>query len=421
MRLNSTAKFLFLAPMALMLPVAAQASCAAPSTNFFSLTATVGAGCGSFGTNTAEAFLDELKTSGLSTISGISYTGVEAASISANFNKLPISLAFPNTGSTGSGAVLTFAIPALGVNQTFQGATRDDSRDQLKDYLKKNDIIGKIMKYQAENSPYSPIAGPGGLIPTQAAASFDDNFTNTATNIAAPASAAATGGKSTNLAGVALSYGSLNVADSSTKVTTLPLSYTIRNDIDPRRQLVISLPITQIDANGAKSYEAGLGVAYRVPMSDQWTLTPGVKLGVTGSKDLATLAAVSSGTITSTYIWELPNFDVALGNQVGYYKTMKVGSGDYSADPGITSTTFRNGVMLSQPVSFGGQKMSLEYSLIDTRYTGSKFYVDNTQEISITLGTNKRAFSARSFFRGGLTFLHGKDTSGVTANFGYWF
>lgn len=417
MHCNSAHKLLLLA---LLAPAAAQAACPASSTNFYSLSATVGSGCGSFGGNTAQAFFDQLKTSGLSALSGITYTGTEVANITANFNSLPITLAFPTQNSP----LLKFDIAALGVSQTFQGATRDESRALLEDYIKKNGIIGKIMQYQAANSPYSPIAGPGGAIPTMAAASFDDNFNNTASNIAAPAGAAAAAsnnGSTPNLVGAALSYGSLKVLDSSTKVTTLPLSYTIRNDIDPRRQLVFSLPLTQIDANGAKSYSGGLGVSYRLPMSDQWTLTPGVKVGVSGSKDLATLAAIAGGSVTSTYIWEMDNFDVAMGNQIGYYKSLKVTAGDYSADPGINSTVFRNGVMLSQPVSVGGQKMSLEYSLVDTRYTGTKFYVDNTQEISITLGTNKRAYSSRSFFRGGLTFLRGKDTNGVTANIGYWF
>ena len=47
--------------------------------------------------------------------------------------------------------------------------------------------------------------------------------------------------------------------------------------------------------------------------------------------------------------------------------------------------------------------------------------MDNYQEFSRTVGTNKNAFSARSFFRAGLTVTHGKGTQGVSGNIGYWF
>ena len=114
--------------------------------------------------------------------------------------------------------------------------------------------------------------------------------------------------------------------------------------------------------------------------------------------------------------------NVAMGNMLSYNRTAKIQSGEYSSNPDITSTVVRNGLMLSQPANWNGQKLSVEYSLVDTRYTGgTKLYIDNTQEIGITVGTNKNAFSARSFLRGGLTYLRGKDTKGFTANIGYWF
>lgn len=418
MRIRSAKLSFILVPAALAVCSAAQADCL-PSNGIFKLSATVGAGCGSFSTSTADTFIDKIKQSGLSSLSGITYTGNEITSISADFNSLPLMVSYPNAGFTGSGALLNFSIPALGINRSFQGADRDASQKLLKDYLKTGDIIGQVMKYQATNSSHSPIAGPGGAIPSMVAAGFNENFTDTATNIVGPASQSA--GAVSNLIGVAIQYNSYKVKDIQTNVTTLPLSYTVRNDIDPRRQLVFSMPITASSTGGAKSYGGSAGVSYRFPMNDQWTLTPGIKASVVGSKDLATVAAIASGSLTSTYLWPMSKFDLVMGNMVGYYRTLKVTAGDYSADPGISSTVFRNGLMLSHPVEMGGHKLSLEYSLIDTRYTGTKFYVNNTQEVGITIGTNKRAYNARSFIRGGLTYLHGRDTNGISANIGYWF
>lgn len=399
----------------------AQSACSLPGSSNYSLALTVSGSCRTVSTSTADQFIDKLSTSGLNSM-GLGYNGTQVASINASFNALGMNLVYPNAGFTGSGATLNFTIPGLHVNKTFTGVDRDDSKRQLSDYLKKTDLIGKIMKWQAENSPNSPLTGAGGLLPSTTAADFNQNFTDTATNIAAPAAAVKQeAGADANLIGAALSYSSLKSKDRDTNVVSIPLSYTIRNDLDPRRQLVLSLPITQIETEGAKSYHTGLGVAYRMPMNDNWTLTPSGRISVLDSTDMATVAGLYSLAVTSTYIWTLPNFDVAMGNMIGYNKTMKIKSGDYSFDPDIQSTVFRNGVMLSQPVTIGGKKMSVEYSLIDTRYTGTKLYSDNTQELSITLGTNKRAYSSRSFFRAGLSYVQGKDADGFTLNFGYWF
>lgn len=392
--------------------------------NNFALSLTVSSVCSSASSSTAQAFFDKLSTSGLQSLGRNNYTGTQIAEIDANFNSLIMSLSFPNAGSTGTGAQLNLNIPGLSVSKTFIGADRDASKQLFTDYLKKNDIIGQIMKYQAANSPTSPIAGAGGMLPNAVSGDFNQSFTDTATKIAAPASVASAASQANvtpNLIGIALSFGSLTSLNNKTKVTTLPLSYTLRNDIDPRRQLILSLPLTQIDTNGAKSYGGSLGAAYRFPMNDNWTLTPSGKVSGVGSVDMATLAGMYSLSLTSTYIWELDDYAVSMGNMLGYNRTMKFKSGDYSFDPGISSTALRNGVMLSQPVSWGGKELSMEYSATDTRYSGTKLYIDNTQEFGITVGTNKSAFSSRSFLRGGLTYLHGKDTKGYTANFGYWF
>jgi hypothetical protein len=385
----------------------------------YALSATVNSGpCVSTSTNTVDAFFNTINTNGLQSLTG-TYTGTQDISIFARFNSLDITLGY------NVGPQLQLLIPGLGVFETFNGLTRDASEDLFEDYIKKSGILSKILNYQAANSPTSPITGVGGVLPNAVASDFNQNFMDTATNIAAPASAAAaaaSGGSTPNLIGIALQYGSFSALDTRTKVTSIPLSYTIRNDIDPRRQLTLSVPLTQVDVDGAKAYIAGFGVSYRVPMNDNWTLTPAGKISGVGSTDLATVAGMYTGSITSTYIWDMNTYNVAMGNMLSYNRTAKIQSGEYSANPDITSTVLRNGVMLSQPANWNGQKLSVEYSLVDTRYVGgTKLYIDNTQEIGITVGTNKNAFSARSFLRGGLTYLRGKDTKGFTANIGYWF
>ena len=69
-----------------------------------------------------------------------------------------------------------------------------------------------------------------------------------------------------------------------------------------------------------------------------------------------------------------------------------------------------------------GSKMAAEFSIIDTRYLGSeKPFVTDSQEVGITLGTNRKASNARSFTRMGATYVRSKTTKGFTVNLGFWF
>lgn len=375
--------------------------------------------CAGVSAATVTGFLDSVKAASLNTyFTGVNTT-TDAFSVDAAFNSLFVQLSFP-----GASTALSFIVPGLGINQTFTGATRDASMDLLADYLKKNNVLGQIMNYQAKNSPFSTITGQGGLIPMTLSSDFNSSFTDVATNIAAPAStasAASKNGNTSGLIGLGLGYTSGTIVNTNVSVVTLPLSYTFRGDSDPRKQLILQLPITYVDLNGAKTLHAGLGGALRLPLTDQWTITPGLKFSVTGSADMATVAGLWSGSLTSTYVIPMSGFDLAIGNMLGYYKTAKFTAGDYSFDPNIKSVGLRNGVMLSQPVSLLGSKLSLEYSFIDTRYFGDKPFADNSQEIGVTIGTNKNAFASSSFFRAGINYTRARESNTVGLNLGYWF
>ena len=343
----------------------------------------------------------------------LGYTNISPASAQIRFSNVDLFISFA-AGST----TLNLSIPALGITRSFAGATRDDALTQSTTWAQDSNLLSAVMRYQALNSSTSPITGAGGLIPTMASSDFGSSF-DTASKIGT-----ADTGESNNLVGINPSYTSYKVNGSSDRVSTfsLPLSYTVRNDIDPRRQLVLSMPITQVSIGNAKSYQAGLGIAYRLPVSDNWTITPGVRYAVVASADRATVSTVMSGSVMSTYVIPLANMDMAIGNMLGYYRTGKFKTDNYSFEPDIKQVMMRNGVMLSQPISIKGSKMALEYSFIDTRYLGSdKPFLDNTQEIGITIGTNRSVASARTYFRGGVTYLRGKDTNGFSLNIGYWF
>ena len=357
-----------------------------------------------------ESFVDGVKNLNLS---NNRYTQSSAATVAGRFSDVNVILNYGANSNT-----LSYDFVEIGVRGSVTGANRDDSEEQFVEVVKKSNVLGKLLNYQAKHSATSGITGVGGVIPMAAAQDFDSSFDSQAR---VPAGSGQEGAN--NLIGVGIGYSDHSIDNLADRVrtTSLPLSYTIRNDIDPRRQLVFSLPIIVVSIGDAKSLHTGLGVAYRLPVSDNWTLTPGVKYSVLGSKDRATVSSVMSGSLMSTYVIPTKVANFVIGNMIGYYRTGKFSSGDYSFDPDVQMKLTRNGLMASLPATMFGKRMAAEFSLIDTRYIGDKPYAPNSQEVGITLGSNRNGGNARSFTRVGLTYFRSKGSNGASANVGYWF
>jgi opacity protein-like surface antigen len=361
--------------------------------------------CGS----NVNTFIDSAKNF---TLSNSGYTETSAAMAQGRFNDVNLILSF----GRGSPA-LTYNFPELGMSGTFSGPTRQASEDQFVEFLKKGDILGKVLHYQAEHTASSALTGVGGLIPMLGSTDFASGF-DTASKIATGES-----GTPNNLIGVGLGYGSYNIDGGAEKVktTSLPLSYTYRSSDDARRQIVFSLPIMEATTGNAHAYNFGVGVAVRLPVTDRWTVGPGIRYSAVASKDRAALSTVESASLMSTYVIPFDHVDLAIGNMVGIYKTGKFQNGDYSFDPDIKLKMTRNGLMASIPVSLFAGELAAEFSLIDTRYLGEKPFVSNSQEIGVTIGTNRSATNKHSFLRAGISYVRSNAARGITANVGYWF
>ncbi|MDK4680067.1 hypothetical protein QDY68_05950 [Kingella negevensis] len=365
--------------------------------------------------NNSQTFIDLVKKL---KDSNPNYNETAVTEVMGRFNDADITMNYRDSSTT-----LEFSSPDLGVEkQTFTGATRKESQDMFVDWLKKSGIITQVMQYQSKNSANSPITGSAGLMPTLARNDFD-TATESTSNVANTSKMETVSG---NLVGLGLNVGSYSIAGGEKVDTaTLPLSYTKKMASDPRKQLIFTVPISMYQVGSAKGYHVGLGLAYRFPVNDRWTLTPAARYAVTGSVDRATVASVISGSLTSTYTIPLDQFELTVANMVGYYSTGKFKAGEYSFNPKIKETMLRNGVMLSQPFYLKGKKLAAEYSVIDTRYVGSnKPFMSNMQEYGVTVGLHKDEAENNpklSNIRVGVTYMHGKGSKGFTANMGYWF
>lgn len=344
-----------------------------------------------------------------------SYVGDEAISTAARLNGLGATASYAK-GETS----LVFDIPELGIHETFVGATRVGSAKQLHDWLKHNsDLRGQMVKYQASHSPINPITGPGGVLTNAVAMDFGASFDEVATRIATSQASAQAGVGS--LIGIGMLLSRHDVAGLTVQTLSIPLSYTVRNDIDPRRQALLRGGLGVVDSAGSKSYSGRVAAGYRFPMSDEWTLTPMAGVSLSGSDANAYYTAVASGSLASTYVLEQDGFDLTIGNMVGYYHSFKPPGSSEGVDAGVRQFALRNGLLVSQPVTLGGRKMSVEYGLSDTRFVGNNLYQKSAQDLTISLGTNKSAFSSRSFFRATLALQRARDTRGVAINVNYWF
>jgi len=356
----------------------------------------------------------------------ISYNDTDSLDAKIGFRGLPINLSFG-----GGGTQLTLNIPDIGVNEVFNGATRDDSVTAMTDWLKSNGskAVEDMMKKLAEVSPVDPIAGnPNSLMATTVTNDFDIGFTNTATKHTSSTSGST---KSSNDLMVHASYSSVDVDDKESKNYTLPFSYSINFDRNRDEKIIFYIPITYTEVEGAKAVSLGLKLGYQRPITENWTLTPTIGYSATGSVDLGTLAQLASTSLVSCYDFHLTkDLTLSMGNMVGYYTTVKLYEGEYAYDPGITNTVFRNALMLNIPTNSWIKDTSFEIFAIDTRYTGSKLYIDTYQEYGIAYGfdqiseelldDNLKMLSKKSF-KVGFTYLNADKANGFKVNMGYSF
>lgn len=376
----------------------------------FNVNITVGGNTVTQSYDTAEDVIDAVKKNKLET-TFTNYTETSGVSAVLDFRGLPVNLTYAANSTT-----LILSIPSLNINETFSGITRDAANDSFEDWLKENggETVNKIMKKLAEVSPNDPIAGnPNSLMGSMVANEFS--------SAASDADFKADQSNDENTLALGARFSSYTSGGIDSDTFTLPLGYTFKFDFDPRQQLKIRMPITYSKVGDAESYNISLGLAYRYPINDNWSITPSIGTGVVGSIDLASAGQVLSTSATSTYIHQIENYTLTVANMLGYYQTVKVKVGDYESDPDIQNTVLRNGVLFSIPHMISSWKSESEFFIIDTRYFGTSLFIEEYQEIGYSLGTDKTAKDLSQYLRVGLSYLYNSKGKGFSLNFGYSF
>ena len=139
-------------------------------------------------------------------------------------------------------------IPSINVHERFKGATRDDSIDMLEDWFKEDggSVIKDLMKELVEETPNDPVAGnPNSLMAGLVGSNYGSAF-STSMEIESRSeeskSAETEEGEEpkktsySNIASIAPRFGSFRQGDLDSRHVTLPISYAIRFNRDPRYQ-----------------------------------------------------------------------------------------------------------------------------------------------------------------------------------------
>ncbi len=406
--------------------------CSSYATDIFSVSASSNGMNAYKGANNIETLLNSIGTTADIQSYLSSYTNTSAANLNVNFRGVPISFNY-NTNST----TLYMSIPSIGINQSFTGTTREKSQDMLKDWFKKEGAgaVKSLMKKLAEASPADPIAGnPNSLMSQSVANSFNSGFGDVIKS-----KNYTQGSQKANAVGIAAQYFSLKQGDIESKKYALPLSYSIISDENPDRKYNILIPIAMTDIGGAKVADVGLGFSTNLPIAKNWILTPSIMYGATASVDLGSLGQVGTASVTSAYRLKVPGGQLGIGNMIGYTKTLKLYSGDYAYDPGISNIVYKNGLFYEVDTESYLPNTSIDFFASNTAFTGTKLYVNNYSEFGFSYGFTKvkqsvdtskmsladvaktKVYEKISDLRMGASYLTSSKSKGFQVNFGYTF
>jgi len=382
--------------------------------DLFNLTATIPEESSSVSFNNISDIVNAVDNQSLETLlSG--YTPVTAANLTLDLRGLASTITYAESSTT-----LVFSVPSLNILEQFTGATRDESQALFEEYLKKNGdgILTEILKELVATTAVDPVAGnPNSLMAKMGAADF-----GIGTDIGnGQVGETQSSDNSLNILG--FRFGSYSAGPYTQDVYTWPINYTYRFASDPRKQIMIDLPITYIDTEGGKSYSTSLGAAFRFPVTDNWTLTPAVRVGGAGSPDLGSAAVMYSGSLVSNYNIFWRNSRISIGNMVSGFKAESLDVGDYSTGYDLTNTMIKNGIGFATPLNFKvfGKPTSLEVDAAHTDFFGDEIYIDHYLDLALSFGTYGTGTDLDNI-RVGLTYTAGNNSyEGFMFNVGYVF
>jgi hypothetical protein len=347
--------------------------------SLYKLTATSEGITRSKGFDNIDDFINQLNNNGLQALIPPYQDPTSAANVTLDLRGLPATATYP-----ANSTALNFQVPCSGTNETFQGATRDESQQMLRRFLegRGGGELTNILQCLVSKSPVDPVAGnPNSLLATMASSDYQIGTTMDA-------------GKE-NLLGIGLNVAHSEASGFGTTWVSLPLNYviTVPNPSKPPYAFIFDLPIRYLNVEGGNVIDGSFAFGVRVPILRRWAVTPMLRAGIVGSVDAGAAQIAYSGTVTSQADFYFQDLRLSVNNMVGYYTTDSVSIGKFHVDYNVDNGIFRNGLALEGSLNYKlfDDPTSWEVQFVDTRVAGDSWFNNWYDEIVATVGTRRRA------------------------------
>lgn len=274
---------------------------------------------------------------------------------------------------------LQFVVPSIGVDQTFgDGTSQTEAFNDFKNYLEKNKdgLLSKILKESVTNTPFDAVAGtPSSLMGQMADAAFFNPVLDSASRILVSGT-----NDGTFVAAPHATVHRLTGTDKKKKssaAVALPLGYAYKFDND--WAIAVDVPLTYIDTDGSSAYAVQAGLSVQIPLyKDKWTVTAAGRAGATASSDMLSGGILYMGSATSNLSFDLTGTTrLTITNMYARVQDYKAKTGDFEIDYDLRNNVLKNGAAIRQTI---GTDYALTVFGYNTKYTGSKLYIDEYNE-----------------------------------------
>ena len=340
---------------------------------------------------------------------------------SLNYRGIDLKAVYP----AGSNKV-TFNMPSLNKNWSYEGASRQGSWTQLTDALvQESDLVNDLLALMVQYTPNDPVAGnPSSLMDNLVRLDFSaalvdlpfgkalqvgdtgvesvsmsdtegiavDEFDSSGSSVSPEVVSSEENKESStetsereNKISIGLGFSSYDQGDSKVDTTTIPFSCSWNFEGESKLSLNLPLPISQLDVDGNTGIAFGLGLNYRQNLTPNWQISPNLNYGMAASESLGSGGALASYSLLSIYDWTASWGAIRIGNLAGQYRSIPLSVGGTTFDARIDSTVLRNGLIFQFPTGFIRDGAIFDPYLLDTHYYGTELYIMQYYEMGFTL------------------------------------
>lgn len=291
-----------------------------------------------------------------------------------------------------SSPILTFLVPAAGVDVTFDGADRDESNEQLEDWLQGEGSFGgapegelqDLLQALVEFSPVDPVAGNPNSLQSQM---FEGDL---ALATLSPFLADFPDAEEKIPNAVRFDFDFGYYAAGPYYGQTYDLELGIAWNVSRRVAIVTDLEMMfgQAEGEALSGFgNIGLGVVGRV--KDWWNLSVVARGGLVGSVDIGALAAMYSVSIINHMQCTLGEARLEMSNMVGIANTVSGFSiQGFDLDYDLTNVVLKNRLAVQQllPMKLRSRSLRATLYLTDTQYFVDDLWLEHTDEIGVGVG-----------------------------------